>query len=175
MRTVAALALAGCASIGSASQGVEHLTGAADVDHGGFRGARVAGEFGFRGVELSVDADVQRQQRSDAASTATGTAVDLGLRLSIFGLLMSDGDHHLEHWFDLGAEGRAGGGVTSSDAYGEVSAGGWVEIGLRSGTDYPALIVDVRREVTTGPWADDTVFGIALAWTVRTSSDSPDY
>jgi hypothetical protein len=164
---------AGCASTGGASQGVTHLIGTADIDHDGLRGGRLAGEFGFRGVELSLDAETQRQFRANDAGSSFGGGVDLGLRLSIFGLLITDNDHRLEHWFDLGAEGRAGGGFNSVDSFGQVSAGGWVEIGLWSGTDYPALILDARRQITTGPWNDETVFGIGLAWTVRTTS--PDF
>jgi hypothetical protein len=155
-----------------AGQGVYHATGAIQLDDNGVRGGEVSTSGGISGIQLSLDAEVQGLARPipelpGSVRRNTGGGVDLGLRVSLLGVLAND--HRLEHWFDFGGSAMVGGGLVHParlETFAEASVGGWVEIGLYPGPRYPSLVFEVRRVVIDG-WDSATVFAIGLAYTKR--------
>lgn len=166
MRRCLVVLLVACRSSAGPAQISTHMTVTGQLDDQGFHGLEGRVEAGVHGVELSLDLEGQGVTRKNDPDTHGAGGIDLGLRLSLFGML-AKGDHALEHWFDLGAEGYAGGGFTGIDTFGQASVGGWVEFGLWTGDSYPALILDVRRTVYSAPWNTATVFGVAFSFARR--------
>jgi hypothetical protein len=148
-------------------------------------GARLHGSVGMAGLYIGAEAEVRDLELAPLPPSDevmppppgqdyTGLGVNILLRASPLGILGRE--HELERWLDFGVEAGAGAGTvvwdaSSSDGIGNhkhTFVGGWVELGTFTvGKRYVALVGDIRYHDERGPWRDEIVAGIGLAWTRR--------
>lgn len=153
-----------------------HAGAGVQLDEGGVRGAEVAASAEIHGVGLSARAYGDQLVREEPELPGTvrrriGGGVDLGLRMSLFGMISDD--HRLERWFDVGVDAAMGGGVVKParlETFGRAWVGGWAVIGLLPGNPFASLVLDVRRVAIAG-WDNATVFTIGLAYSSRRVED----
>lgn len=146
---------------------VAHVGGNVRITDG-VRGGELAASYAIDGIGVSLAATGDHFKRPvfDGEQQHFGGGIDLGLRVSPFGLAKQDA---ISHWFDFGGAIGGGGGLiypARLSTYGEGWVGGWMTIGLAPGTGYPSLVLDVRRQAVTD-WDNETLFSVGLAFTRR--------
>lgn len=162
------LVLVGCST--QPMMMANHVGPSVQIDGSGLSGGELAASHSFGGLGLAAHAFGERLEREEVGGIrrrATGIGIDLGLRLSLFGLVADD--HRLEHWFDIGLSGGTGGGGIKParlETFGHAWIGFFTTVGLWRGERYPSLMLEVRRETVQG-WDDRTVFVVGLAFTRR--------
>ena len=183
---VLAIAASGCLWKNKGSDESSRIALAATGGSGNvLNGARVHGSIGEAGLYIGTELEVRGLELAPIPPTEevmppppgrdyTGLGVNLLLRASPLGILGRE--HELERWLDFGVEAGIGGGLvvwdgTSTAGLGNhkhAFVGGWVEIGTFTvGKRYIALVGDIRYHDQGGPWRDEIVGGIGLAWTRR--------
>jgi hypothetical protein len=136
---------------------------------GGFDGVHASANAGFNGFQLGLGAFTDQLARPLDPGRHTAGGVEMLARFSLFGMFADD--HRLEHWFDIGVEGAAGGGFAhpaALEGFGELWSGVFVDIGLAPGPSYPALSLGVRALTLSSPWNGETIATIGLSWVSRT-------
>jgi hypothetical protein len=147
-------------------------------------GARLHGSIGEAGLYIGGELEIRDLELAPlppdqvmpppAGQDYTGLGVNVLLRASPLGILGRE--HRLERWLDFGVEVGAGAGTVVWDAsttagignHKHTFVGGWVELGTFTvGKRYVALVGDLRYHDQRGPWRDEIVAGIGLAWTRR--------
>jgi len=150
-----------------------HVGPSVQIDGDGLTGGEVAASYAFSGFGLAAHAFVERLERTELDVTRRSTAlgIDFATRLSLFGLIADD--HRLEHWFDVGLSGGAGGGgvkpASRLESVGHAWVGGFVSLGLWKTERYPSLMLEIRRETIGSNWDDRTVFTVGISLTRRTA------
>jgi hypothetical protein len=152
---------------------VARVTPAVRFQGSTFQGAELSASGEGHGVGVSISASAQSLSRPvfDGTQSRIGGGVTFGARVSLFGLFA--GNHEIDHWFDLGASGAAGGGLVypaSLTTFGELSGGGWLAFGLFPGARHPALVLEIRRVVIQG-WNDMTLFTVGIGVASRRFED----
>ncbi|HUS30576.1 MAG TPA: hypothetical protein VMZ53_18835 [Kofleriaceae bacterium] len=165
----AALVLLLLAACAGQTYSVSRITGTAKLRSDGAQGGEVSASFEGHGVGLSLSAQAQQLRRSfpDGTQSRIGGGVDLGMRVSLFGLIGSS--HEIDHWFDIGGSAAGGGGFVVParlTTYGEAWVGGWAAFGVYPGRRHLSIVLEVRRVAVTD-WDNMTVFGIGLSLTER--------
>lgn len=160
------VALAAC--VGPTHE-VVHIGPNVRIADGGIRGGEAQASYAIDGIGFSMAATVDQYKRPvfDGEQTRVGGGIDIGMRVSAFGLVAKG--NGLEHWFDIGAAAGAGGGLiypARLTTYGEGWVGGWVAIGLWKGPAFPSLLVDLRRQAVS-EWDNATIVSVGLAFTRR--------
>jgi len=162
---VALVALTGCTT----GETIGRLAATSQWRTDGFDGARVAASGGGRGVQVGLGLFWDELARPMDPDHHASGGLELNSRVSLFGLFADN--HTLEHYFDLGFEGGAGGGFAhpaSLESFGELWGGGFVDLALGSMSS-PALELGVHEVTYSGPWNTETVFTIGFAWVNRSA------
>jgi len=164
---VALLILAACSNRGETVGRATLVSGLRTS--GGFDGLHASVNGGFNGFQLGLGAFWDQLARPMDPSRHAAGGIELQGRFSLFGMLADD--HRIEHWFDIGFEGAAGGGFAhpaSLEGFGELWGGAFIDIGLAPGPSYPALSLGVRALTLSSPWDGETIATIGLSWVTRT-------
>ncbi|HEU0036700.1 MAG TPA: hypothetical protein VFQ53_39070 [Kofleriaceae bacterium] len=169
---VLVLVLASCAGTYELAT---RTSGNAQLDDEGLRGGELQAAGGFGGVQLVLDAEVQRLVRDEPDAGIVrrnrGGGIDLGLRVSLPGVLAPHSEHRLERYFDFGFGGTVGGGFVKParlETFGQAVVSGWIELGLPiGGRRYPVIVLEARRAAISG-WNDATVFVVGIGLARRT-------
>lgn len=163
------IVLAGCWHAPEHSETTSALIGTARLDSEGVDGGEVTAVGGSSGIQVQFAAQVQRITRPGDPQDHFAGGADIGLRASLFGILAKD--HRLDHWFDFGAMGGAGGGfLRPADrvtTYGQAWGGAWMQLGVMPGARFLAIFLDARRVIYAGDPEDQTIFGIGIGWVIR--------
>lgn len=169
MRALVAVALVSLTACAGMTYQVARVTPAVKLRTDHFQGGEVSASWEGHGVGFSASAQAQQLQRAvvDGTQSRIGGGVDIGMRVSLFGLFSSN--HTIDHWFDIGGSAAGGGGLiypARLTTYGEGWVGGWVAFGLWPSDRYPSLLIEARRVAVTD-WDNFTVFTIGLSITQR--------
>lgn len=171
MRLMAVAMLGACWHEAHHTETLQTVIVTARAESDGLDGAEVAAGGGWSGIQFHVVGHLQQVTRAMDPNEHLGGGIDFALRASLFGMIAND--HRLDHWFDFGAMGGAGGGLfkptSTVDSYGQIWGGAWLQLGLYPGAKYGALFLDVRRVNYRGTIDDATVFGIGFGFVGRRS------
>lgn len=169
----AALALVGVTACGPHTYVVGRVTPAVRLQGSKLQGGELSTSWELDGIGFSLGVNGQQLSRPvfDGTQSRVGGGIAFGGRVSLFGLFKTN--HVVDHWFDLGASGTAGGGLiypARLTTFGELSGGGWVAFGLYPGTGHASLLLELRR-VAVSDWDNMTIFTIGISLTTRSFQD----
>jgi hypothetical protein len=138
-------------------------------DHDGTSGGMVDLLFGAFGLRVALDLGYGQYDDHSSGSTSDALVLDANFKLSPIGFSRT-----LDYgrWFDAGIEAGFGLGASTDGGFVQGWYGGWAELALWSGDNYPSLTFEVRQNGVVG-YDTDTQFLFGIAFSTRTSLGFP--